>query len=59
VLASGSQDTSVLLWEPRRGTHPIRFGFLEDEITALEWHPDHHGLLAADASGNATFWETS
>jgi len=59
VLASGSQDTSVLLWEPRRGTKPIRVASLEDEITALHWHPQDRGLLAADASGNAAFWETS
>jgi WD40 repeat protein len=59
VLASGGQDATVFLWEPRRGTRPIRFAFLEDEITALQWHPLHRGLLAADASGNAAFWETS
>jgi len=59
VLASGSQDTSVLLWEPRRSTKPSRFAFLEDEITALQWHPADGGVLAADASGNAAYWETS
>jgi WD40 repeat protein len=59
VLASGSKDSSVLLWEPRRGSNPTRFGFLEDEITALKWHPEQRGLLAADASGNAAYWETS
>jgi len=57
VLASGSQDTSVLLWEPRRGTQPIRYAFLEDEVTALSWHPEHRGLLGGDASGNLCFWE--
>jgi WD40 repeat protein len=59
MLASGSQDTSVLLWEPRRRTKPIGFAFLEDEITALQWHPEHRGLLGADASGNVALWETS
>jgi WD40 repeat protein len=59
VLASGSQDTSVLLWEPRRGTKPIGFAFLEDEVTALVWHPEHRGLLGADASGSLSFWEAS
>jgi len=56
VLASGAQDTSVLLWEPRRGTKPIGYAFLEDEITSLVWHPDHRGLLGGDASGNLIFW---
>ena len=51
VLASGSQDTSVLLWEPRQRGTPTRFAFLEDEITGLAWHPEHHTLVAADASG--------
>jgi WD40 repeat protein len=57
VLASGSQDTSVLLWEPRLGTRPVRHGFLEDEVTALVWHPEGRRLLGADASGNVCSWE--
>jgi WD40 repeat protein len=56
VLASGSQDTSVLLWEPRKGNKPIRFAFLDDEVTALSWHPEHHTLIAADASGTVCAW---
>jgi WD40 repeat protein len=56
VLASGSQDTSVLLWEPRRGNKPIRYAFLEDEITALAWHPLHEGLVGADSSGSVACW---
>ncbi len=59
VLASGSQDTSVLLWEPRRGTQPIRYGFLEDEVTVLSWHPEHRALLGGDASGNLCLWEVT
>lgn len=59
VLASGSQDTSVLLWEPRRGDKPIRYGFLEDEVTGLAWHPHHHTLVGADASGTVCGWEVS
>jgi WD40 repeat protein len=57
VLASGSQDTSVLLWEPRKGSKPTRFAFLEDEVTGLAWHPEHHTLVAADASGTLCAWE--
>lgn len=59
VLASGSQDSSVVLWEPRRGTRPLRFALLEDEVTALSWHPEHHGLLGGDASGTLCFWGLS
>ena len=57
VLASGAEDTSVLLWEPRRGERPIRFAFLEDEVTALGWHPEHHTLVGADAAGTVCGWE--
>jgi WD40 repeat protein len=59
VLASGSRDTLVLLWEPHCGTHPIRGAFLDDEVTALTWHPEHLGLVAGDASGNLCFWDVS
>lgn len=56
LLASGSADTSVLLWEPRRGERPVRFAFLQDEVTALAWHPQRQGLLGADASGGVAYW---
>ena len=59
VLASGAQDASIVLWEPRRGTQPIRYAFLEDEVTALVWHPEHRGLLGGDATGTLRFWEAS
>lgn len=57
VLASGAQDMSVLIWEPRRSVKPIGFAFLEDEVTALVWHPEHRGLLGGDASGNLVYWK--
>ncbi|HEY8943026.1 MAG TPA: hypothetical protein VIM73_02140 [Polyangiaceae bacterium] len=28
VLASGAQDTSILLWEPRKRNKPTHFAFL-------------------------------
>ncbi|MBC8070662.1 MAG: WD40 repeat domain-containing protein [Deltaproteobacteria bacterium] len=56
VLASGSQDTSVLIWEPRRSNKVSAFGFLEDEVTAVVWVPGGRELLAADASGNVIAW---
>lgn len=59
VLASGSRDTLVLLWEPHCAMHPIRGAFLDDEITALTWHPEHLGLVAGDASGKLCFWDVS
>jgi WD40 repeat protein len=59
VLASGGQDASVLLWEPRRSEKPIRFAALDDEVTGLSWHPQHHTLVGADASGTVCAWEVS
>jgi WD40 repeat protein len=56
VLASGSQDAGILLWEPRRSDKPMRFAFLEAEVSALAWLPDCRGLLGADASGNISLW---
>lgn len=59
MLASGSQDTSVLLWQPRKGLKPTRFTFLDDEITALRWHPRESALFGADASGQVAAWEVA
>jgi WD40 repeat protein len=56
LLASGAQDSSVLLFRPRQGTKPIRFAFLEDEITALAWDTARSTLLAADARGHLAGW---
>ncbi|KYG09256.1 hypothetical protein BE21_18935 [Sorangium cellulosum] len=57
VLASGARDHGVLLWEPRRLARPVRYAFLEAEVTALVWHPAHAGLLGADASGTVVCWQ--
>jgi WD40 repeat protein len=58
ILASGSEDTSVLLWEPRRTDRPMAFAFLEDEVTALTWVGARRLLLGADASGVVRAWHT-
>lgn len=56
VLASGSEDSSVLVWEPRRAQKPVERAALEDAVTCLAWHPRGQGLLGADAQGNACLW---
>lgn len=50
-LASGSQDASIAIWQPRRSPKPLRYAFLEDEVTSLAWLPDGRRVLAGDASG--------
>jgi WD40 repeat protein len=57
MLASGGQDLSVLLWEPRKSSKPLRFAFLEDEVTGLCWHPERPTLVGADASGMLFAWD--
>lgn len=59
VIACGSQDSSVLLWEPRKHGKPIGFAVLEDQVTGLCWHPGHHTLVGADASGTICGWEVA
>lgn len=48
---SGGQDSGVLLWEPRKGLRPLRFAFLEDEVTCLRWSTRGDPLLGADTRG--------
>jgi WD40 repeat protein len=57
LLASGSQDGSVLLWEPRRGNRPRRFAFLEEEVTGLAWDFKQNTLVGGDASGTVCAWQ--
>ncbi|MGH7293554.1 MAG: WD40 repeat domain-containing protein, partial [Polyangiaceae bacterium] len=56
VLASASKDGSVLLWAPRRAKTPLAYGFLDDEVTGIAWHPEHRSLAAIDAGGNVLCW---
>lgn len=58
VLASGSQDGSVLVWEPRREVKALRYGFLDAEITAIAWDPEHRALFASDGEGSVACWES-
>lgn len=56
LLASGGQDSGVLLWEPRRGNLPVRYAFLEDEVTRLRWSLRGDALFGADARGTVRRW---
>jgi len=59
VLASGAQDTGIILWEPKAGSKPCAFGFMDDFVVNLAWHPRHESLIATDAAGNATIFGPS
>lgn len=52
LLASGSKDRTIRLWDPTRPDGAPRVLFVADAgITALAWIPTHQLLVAGDASG--------
>ncbi len=57
VLASVSEDTSVLLWDLDRGDRPTRFAFLEEVPTAVCWASGGRTLVAAGDEGTLRAWE--
>jgi WD40 repeat protein len=57
-LASGSDDRTIRLWDPRRLDGAPRVLFVADAaITALAWVPNHQLLVAGDASGRLHWLE--
>jgi len=51
-LASGSDDTTIRLWDPIHPDGAPRVLFVADAaITALGWIPTYQLLVAGDASG--------
>jgi WD40 repeat protein len=59
LLASAAQDTGVIVWEPRKGTKPVRYGFSEDAASGLAWSPDGAHLAVVDGSGRAIVYRTA
>jgi WD40 repeat protein len=56
VLASGAQDAGVILWEPRKSTLPMAYGFLDDYVSGLAWNPRLEAITGIDGSGNVVTW---
>ncbi|MBL9007580.1 MAG: WD40 repeat domain-containing protein [Myxococcales bacterium] len=56
-LASGGQDSAVVVWDPGRSRIAQQVGYLDDEITALAWQPQTACLLAGDARGGVACWD--
>jgi WD40 repeat protein len=57
-LASGADDTGVIIWDPRRKRTPIAFGFLEETVTGLAWTESGRLLIGTDAAGRTMAWRT-
>lgn len=57
LLASGAQDSAVAIWDPLRSQTAVRVSYLDEEITALAWHPQGQRLIAGDARGSLICWD--
>lgn len=56
TLASGAQDGSVMLWEPRKGKAPLAYAFLDDVVSGLAWDPKGQNVAAIDGAGTVACW---
>lgn len=54
-IASGSDDTTVQIWDARSGTHPLVYRGHTTNINAAAWSPPHTSARIASASGNNFF----
>lgn len=55
-LASGSDDTRVILWQPGERATPCATGILDDTVTGVAWALSGSSLLAVDARGTVRAW---
>jgi WD40 repeat protein len=55
-LASGSDDTTVLVWAPSSGNRPTARASLSETVTSLQWARSGSVLVAADAAGRIEAW---
>ena len=57
LLASGGEETAVLVWEPRKQTRPIAFGVLDDVVTQVAWSGAGDALVACSAAGKVAAFD--
>ncbi|GFQ67191.1 periodic tryptophan protein 1 homolog [Trichonephila clavata] len=52
ILASGSADSSIIMWDLQEGTALKKFNFHTGKVQALQWHPfESHFLLSGCTDG--------
>jgi WD40 repeat protein len=56
TLASGAQDGSVMLWDPRKAKAPVAYAFLEDVVSGIAWDPMQRWVAAVDGAGTVGCW---
>ena len=56
-LASGAEETAVMLWAPRQQHTPVAFGFLDDVVTSVAWGPRGDTVVAGSAGGQIAVYE--
>jgi serine/threonine protein kinase len=56
-IASGSDDTTVQIWEAATGKHLLTYTGHTSSINSLEWSPD--GKTIASAGDNVHVWEAA
>lgn len=58
LLATGSEDMTVSLWDPKTGTEQRRFE-AGSRVDSLAWSPEGALLAAGADSGKVFLWDTS
>jgi len=56
LLASGSWDHTVRLWEPYKNTASLESYDCTKEVLALSFHPNGEQLCVSTLSGSLSFW---
>ena len=59
MLAGGSNDSTVYLWDAHTGTKFSTFMAHTDRISALAFSPDGKTLASGDVGGELCFWNTA
>src|SRR5262249_36565807 len=58
-LATGSEDSTVTVWETSRGRELFTLRWHTRPVNSLSWSPDGTRLATASADGTAAVWQTA